>query len=306
MQPDTKPENIAQIFDPAALKLRQQRAKRLYLDGKSSSPDFLLHHAAKDIAARLSMVSRQFDSAVDVFGRTSAMAKTINAVENVEKISRIEIQDYFADDKDFEVITTKPDMFDLPDELFDLAISAFALHWSGDLPGMLIQIRKILKPDGLFLGILPGPDTLTELRQCLAAAEQEIHGGISPRIDPFVTVQTAGALIQRAGFALPVIDSEKITVRYDTLTDLVKDLRAMSATNVLVARDRSKFSKSLFARAAKIYAARFADADGRIRATFELVSMSGWVPHHSQQKPLKPGSATVHLAKVLDNNKNVP
>jgi hypothetical protein len=168
-----------------------------------------------------------------------------------------------------------------------------------DLPGTLIQIRRALRPDGLLLAALIGGGTLGELREAFAQAESEIEGGVSPRVAPFADVRELGALLQRAGFALPVVDSDRLTVRYRTLFALMRDLRRMGATNVLSQRRRVPLRRATLQRMADNYAARFADADGRLRATFEIVWLSGWAPHESQQKPLKPGSATQRLADAL-------
>jgi hypothetical protein len=170
-----------------------------------------------------------------------------------------------------------------------------------DIPGFIIQVRRTLKPDGLFLGAMAGAGTLNELRESLLAAESELYGGISPRVSPFVDVRDAGALLQRAGLALPVADTEMVTVRYDNLFALIADLRAMGETSVLSDRSRRPATRRLFARAAEIYAERFSDPDGRIRASFAIVWLSGWAPDPSQQKPLKPGSAKMSLAKALEN-----
>jgi SAM-dependent methyltransferase len=188
----------------------------------------------------------------------------------------------------------------------DLAVSLLALQEANDVPGVMVQIRRTLKPDGLFLAAFAGAGTLAELRESLLAAETELYGGASPRVAPFADVRDAGALLQRAGFALPVTDVETVTVRYDSLFALLRDLRGMGATNTLADRSRRPAARALFARAAQIYAERFADADGRVRATFNLVWMSGWVPHESQQKPLKPGSGQVSLAKILGNDAGDP
>jgi len=181
----------------------------------------------------------------------------------------------------------------------DLVVSCLALHWVNDLPGALVQIRRALKPDGLLLAALVGGDTLFELRECLAAAEAELEGGASPRVAPFADVQALGALLQRAGFALPVADLDRHVVRYAHMLELLRDLRRMGATNVLLERRRAPLRRATLARAAARYAERFADADGRIRATFEVISISGWAPHESQQKPLRPGAARVRLADAL-------
>ena len=305
MATTSSPHNSAKVFDQSALRLRQARAKKRFLNKIDASPDFLISHVANDIAERLAMVSRQFNNAIDLFGRTGAMASVMQEVENITKVSRVELPAFHSENTRFEILKSATDLLEIGDNPVDLVVSAFALHWSNDLPGALIQLRNSIQPDGLFLGILAGPDTLNELRECLAIAESELFGGITPRIDPFITVQAAGALMQRAGFALPVMDTETVTIRYDSMFDLVNDLRAMAATNVLCAREKQKFSKKLFSRAAEIYANRFADEDGRIRATFELIYLSGWVPHQSQQKPSKPGSAAIHLADAINQTKEL-
>jgi hypothetical protein len=167
------------------------------------------------------------------------------------------------------------------------------------LPGALIQIRRALKPDGLLLAALLGGETLTELRQSFAQAEAEIEGGVSPRVAPFADVREMGALLQRAGFALPVTDVERLIVRYSSPFALMHELRRMGAANALTERRRTPLKRETLARMAEIYAQRFGDPDGRIRATFEIVWLSGWAPHESQQKPLRPGSAQTRLADAL-------
>jgi SAM-dependent methyltransferase len=186
------------------------------------------------------------------------------------------------------------------DGSLDLVVSGLALQFVNDLPGTLVQVRRALKPDGLFLAALIGGETLTELRQSFAAAESEVEGGLSPRVAPFADVRDLGGLLQRAGFALPVTDVDRVTVRYGTPLALMHDLRRMGATNVLVERRRQVLRRATLMRMLEIYASRFADADGRIRATFEIVWLSGWAPHDSQQKPLKPGSAQRRLAEALN------
>ncbi len=182
----------------------------------------------------------------------------------------------------------------------DLTVSLLSLQAMNDIPGMLIQIRRALRPDGLFLGAFAGAGTLAELRESLLAAETELYGGASPRVTPFTDVRDAGALLQRAGLALPVADVETVTVRYADLFALMADLRAMGETSALADRSRRPGTRRLFVRASEIYAERFSDPDGRIRASFSIVWMSGWAPDASQQKPLKPGSAKVSLKTVLE------
>jgi SAM-dependent methyltransferase len=184
-------------------------------------------------------------------------------------------------------------------ESLDLVVSALALHWANDLPGVLSQIRRALKPDGLFLGAILGGGTLSELRWALTQAEIEVTGGAGPRVSPFAVAYDGASLLQRAGFALPVTDTDVATVRYEHPMRLLQDLRAMGETNVLIDRARRPLSRAVLARMCELYVERFCDADGRVRATFEIVTLTGWAPHASQQQPLKPGSARTRLADVL-------
>ena len=284
------------IFDRALLRQRHARARA------GHPADFLLTQAAEDLADRLLNVQRQFSIIADLGTPTPVLAQALAARWPQARVHRIApIADpangtlYRAAGSavaDLEALPLAP-------ESLDLAVSALALQSVNDLPGALVQIRRALKPDGLFLAVLLGGRTLHELRACLSEAELELFGGASPRVAPFADVRDMGGLLQRAGFALPVADSDALTVRYASLFHLMADLRAMGATNPLVDRLRRPSPRALFGRAAELYAARFADADGRIRATFEIVSISGWAPHESQQKPARRGSGTVSLAAVL-------
>ena len=184
-------------------------------------------------------------------------------------------------------------------------VSALAFQFVNDLPGTLVQVRRALNPDGLLLAAMVGGNSLNELREAFSVAESELEGGISPRVAPFADVRELGALLQRAGFALPVVDSDRLTVRYDSAFALMHDLRRMGATNVLSERRRTPLKRATLARMAEVYAERFADPDGRVRATFEIVWLLGWAPHESQQKPLKPGSAARRLADAL-GSKELP
>ncbi len=181
----------------------------------------------------------------------------------------------------------------------DLVVSGLALHHVNDLPGSLVQIRRALKPDGLFLAALLGGETLKELREAWLIAEDEVSGGASPRVAPFADVRDLGGLLQRAGFALPVADTDVVRVTYASPLDLMREIKAMGASNVLTARRRVPVTRTLLFRAAEVYAERFALADGRIPATFEIITLTAWVPHESQQKPLQPGSAKARLADAL-------
>ncbi|HEY0107041.1 MAG TPA: SAM-dependent methyltransferase [Rhizomicrobium sp.] len=191
------------------------------------------------------------------------------------------------------------ELVDAAPQPLDAITSTLALHAVSDLPGVLVQARRALKPDGLFLAALFGGETLTELRQSLAAAEIAVTGGLSPRVSPFADVRDLGGLLQRAGFALPVADVERTVARYRDFAGLVRDLRAMGETNALVERSRKPLRRDVLAAALAHYGAHFADPDGRLRATFDIVYLTGWAPHASQPQPLKPGSAKARLAAAL-------
>ena len=188
------------------------------------------------------------------------------------------------------------------DESLELITSNLNLHAINDLPGVLLQIRKALQADGLFIGALFGGETLYELRESLMQAEIELKGGVSPRVFPFADKQQIGGLLQRAGFALPVVDSEIITVTYDNMFKLMHDLRGMGESNVIAARSRTNPGKAFFMNAAQRYLENHAEKDGRIKASFEIIFLLGWAPHDSQQKPLKPGSAQSRLADALNTD----
>jgi SAM-dependent methyltransferase len=270
------------LFDHALMQARAGRRMRL-----DDGVDFLFQRIAEDLADRLAPVLRPFPDIIDVRTPHRALAEALMAIRPGSTVSRTAAQ------------SPNPELLDLPIEAYDLITSGLALQHANDLPGALIQIRRALRPDGLFIGCLAGGATLTELRQSLAEAESEIAGGISPRVFPFADVRDMGGLLQRAGFALPVADSETVTVRYGNIFSLMADLRAMGATNILTERSRHFTLRALFLKAAEAYQRRFSDPDGKIRATFEIIWLTGWAPHESQQKPLKPGSAKQRLADAL-------
>ncbi len=281
------------IIDANLLIQRKRRALAHAVPGA----DFLVRHAADELGDRLSAVERRFDKAALLFSVTPAAEQAVLASGKATNTMRMEADAAFLGAE--EGVTAVAGHVALPPESIDLAVSLLSLQDENDIPGMLIQIRRALRPDGLFLGVMAGSGTLAELRECLIAAEAEITGGATPRVIPFADVREAGALLQRAGFALPVADVETLTVRYATMFGLMADLRAMGATNTMLERTRRPATRALFARAADIYTERFSDPDGRIRATFSLVWLSGWAPDASQQKPLKPGSGKVSLARAL-------
>jgi SAM-dependent methyltransferase len=277
------------VFDRRLLRVRRRRARL------QTPATFLLDHVATDLDERLSTVLRKFDVAVDLGTPADAVRRVLVANRNIGTVIAAGLDG----DRDGLHVTADEEALPFAEGSLDLVVSALALQFVNDLPGTLIQIRRALKPDGLFLAALAGGDSLTELRSAFAAAESEIEGGISPRVAPFADVREAGNLLQRAGFALPVVDSERLTVRYDSVFTLMRDLRRMGATNILRERRRKPLRRTTLARAASVYAERFSDPDGRVRATFEIIWLSGWSPHESQQKPLKPGSASQRLADAL-------
>jgi len=282
-----------QLIDTGLLIERKRRAFARAVPGA----DFLMRRAAEDLADRLATVGRRFSKAATLFSGTTDALNTVLASGKVDEAIRIEADAALLGGATGMVAAsgTVP----LEPASIDLAVSLLSLQDENDIPGMLIQIRRALKPDGLFLGVLAGAGTLAELRDSLIAAEVEMSGGASPRVLPFADVREAGALLQRAEFSLPVADVETVTVRYATMFDLMADLRAMGATSTLSDRSRRPATRGLLMRAAAIYAERHADPDGRIRATFQMIWLSGWAPDASQQKPLRPGSAQISLTKVL-------
>jgi SAM-dependent methyltransferase len=269
------------IFDRKLLRMRQKRARAL------GPETFLIDRVADELGERLGAVLRQFERAVDLGTPSDAVRGVLASSGKVAAI-------YGADS-----VVLDEEALPFADASLDLVVSALALQFVNDLPGTLIQIRRALKPDGFLLAALVGGDSLTELREAFTQAESEVEGGASPRVAPFADVRELGALLQRAGFALPVVDSDRLTVRYPSVLALMRDLRRMGATNLLTERRRAPLRRATLRRMTEIYAQRFADADGRLRATFEVVWLSGWAPHESQQKPLKPGAAAQRLADAL-------
>jgi SAM-dependent methyltransferase len=258
---------------------------------------FLLDHVAADLAERLSAVLRSFELAADLGTPTDAVRRALaDRVATVVAVAEPPLTEAM---RASPTVLADLEALPLREGTLDLAVSALSLQFVNDLPGTLVQIRRALKPDGLFLAALVGGASLAELREAFAVAEIEIEGGLSPRVAPFVDVRDLGALLQRAGFALPVTDVDRVIVRYASPLALLQDLRRMGATNVLAERRRVPLRRATLRRMMEIYGARFADPDGRVRATFEIVWLAGWAPHPSQQKPLAPGSAKMRLADAL-------
>ena len=279
----SNPAAAPRLFDRNLLRARLQRAQRL------GTAAFLLDRAAEDMADRLHAVLRDFKSVAEVGTPGDQVAKALSG--RFDRYVRADLP------------ARESEPLALEAQSLDLVFSALALQFVNDLPGVLAQIRRALRPDGLLMAAMIGGDTLTELRQSFAAAEAELEGGISPRVAPFADLREVGALLQRAGLALPVTDVDRIVVRYDNAFALMHDLRRMAATNILVERRRMPTRRATMLRMAEIYRERFADPDGRIRATFDIIWLSGWAPHESQPKPLKPGSARASLEEAVKKGK---
>lgn len=284
----------AKPFDRELLVRRRDRVAE-----RAEGADFLLHRVGEDIRERLQIVQRDFRVALNLGAHNGVVSRSIRDLENVGLVIDADASEAFVSRCDGPGLVCDEEALPFSGGELDLVVSGLSLQLVNDLPGALVQIREALKPDGLFLAALLGGQTLIELRQAWLEAETEKFGGVSPRVAPFADVRALGALAQRAGFALPVVDSETITVTYSTPLALMAELKAMGASNMLVERARVPVTTGLLMRASEIYADRFGLDDGRIPATFEVLSLTAWVPHESQPQPLKPGSAQVSLEKVL-------
>lgn len=257
---------------------------QMHLERACKAPEeFLLREMMARITDRLLDVNRQFPQALDISAKHGILLEYLPDSAGVKHLQQGAI---------------RGDFLEVGSGDYDLIVACGSLHWVNDLPGMLIQIQRALKPDGLFLAILPGGETLHELRHAFEAAEMELRGGISPRISPFVDIRDAGSLLQRAGFALPVVDSERLVVQYAHPLKLLHELRNMGQTNALIASEKGFTPCSLMMKMAEHYMQHFEAEEGRVRATFELLTLTAWKPHASQPKPAKRGSGTVSLTTL--------
>jgi NADH dehydrogenase [ubiquinone] 1 alpha subcomplex assembly factor 5 len=291
----------ASLFDRRAWRLHRDRAARQALT--TGAVDFLHAEIADRLLDRLEIVNRQFAEALDLGARDGRLARALAERPGCVRVVAAEPAMSFLDRMPSPRVVADPELLPFRDASFDLIASNLALHWAADLPGALVQIRRALKPDGVLLAAMLGGATLVELRTALLEAQLEEEGGVSPLVSPSIELADAAALLQRAGFALPVADSERITVTYPDMLALLRDLRGMGETNALAARRRANglggLRRATLARAALIYAERFGDAAGRIPATFDVLFLCGWAPHPGQPQPLPRGSATARLADVL-------
>ena len=282
------------VFDRRRLLRRRDRAARTL-----PAYDFLLREVADRIADRIRDINRRFDSVLDLGCHTGETARAAASLLRGDTVIRCDLSYEMARRAGPCAVVADEELLPFGENAFDLVVSNLSMHWINDLPGALLQLRRTLRPDGLFLAAMFGESTLSELRACLMEAEIEISGGVSPRISPFAELRDAAGLLQRAGFALPVADRDRIVVTYDNAMKLFDDLRGMGESNALAERKRHFTGRSVLLRAADIYHRRHGGEDGRIPATFDVIYLHGWAPHESQQRPLAPGSAQSRLAKAL-------
>jgi NADH dehydrogenase [ubiquinone] 1 alpha subcomplex assembly factor 5 len=284
----------SRIFDRRAVRLHRERAAR-----DPGSADFLLTEAAERLADRLSDMARRFPRALDLGCRHGVLAARLVGRGGIETLVHAEPAWGFARRAALPAVVAEAEALPFKPASFDLVLSNLDLHWTNDLPGALLQLRQALKPDGLLLASLFGGQTLGELRRALMEAELAEEGGASPRVSPFADLRDLGHLLQRAGFALPVVDSDTIEVTYPDALALMRDLRAMGEGNAVAERRRAFTRRATLGRAAALYRELFARPDGRIPARFEIVTLTAWAPHPAQPQPLRPGSARARLADVL-------
>lgn len=292
----TAPNDI-HVFDRDLMAHRRKRASANFADY-----DFLFRWAENQIFESLPVIKRNFKKVLVMGGRYSSdfFNRLPAYLDDNAKIQIYDIDDSFHQNTPYPVVTGDEEALPFAHGSFDLILSNLNFHSVNDLPGLLIQLRKTLKADGLLIGSLFGGETLFELRESMTQAELKIKGGASPRVHPFATKQDMGALLQRAGYNLPVIDSDIVTVTYDNMFKLIADLRGMGETNIINARDKTYVGKNLFFEAARHYGESHVEkSTDRIEASFEVIFIHGWAPHESQQKPLRPGSAQKRMADAL-------
>ncbi|MCP4329172.1 MAG: methyltransferase domain-containing protein [Alphaproteobacteria bacterium] len=288
-------QDAAQVFDRAVVRRHRRRAAACL-----ASHDFLIREIAERLADRLVDVKRRFPLALDVGCHSGQIGGVLHGRGGIDTLIQTDLAVEMAERASGLRVAADEEFMPFADHSLDLVLSNLSLHWVNDLPGALIQIRRMLRPDGLFLASLLGGETLHELRSALLDAELKVSGGAAPRVSPFADVRDAGGLLQRAGFALPVVDTDTVTVTYADAMALMRDLRGMGETSAVRERPLGFTRRDVLARAAAIYATQFGDAAGRIRATFQVIYLTGWAPDiESQQQPLRPGSARTRLADAL-------
>jgi len=292
--PVADPPDGHRVFDRALVRRRRDRAAPGF-----TAFDFLIREAADRMADRLCDIRRNFPVAAELGAHTGLNRQALTASGKIGWLGQADLSPRQIALGAGPRLAADEEFLPFAGESLDLVLSVLSLHWVNDLPGALIQINRALKPDGLFMAVLFGTGSLVELRESLAAAEMELDGGLSPRVSPFLDVRDGGGLLQRARFALPVAEVDRIEVTYETPFGLLKDLRGMGETNAVRERRRTPLARRTLMRAMEIYRDRYQRPDGRVPASFELIWLTGWAPHESQQKPLAPGSARMRLADAL-------
>ncbi len=283
-----------EIFDRRVVRQRRDQKAAGY-DGF----DFLKAEVADRMADRLLDINRRFPAVLDLGSHTGALGRLLAARPDLETLVSADLSPRMVAHAAGLRVAADEEWLPFAEESFHLAVSALSLHWVNDLPGALVQINRSLKPDGLLLAAMLGGDTLAELRHAMMQAELATEPGVAPRVSPFADIRDAGGLLQRAGFALPVADVERITVDYADAFSLMRDLQGMAETNAVIERHKAPLKRRTLIATMEAYHDLYGRPDGRIPATFDIVYLTGWAPHESQQKPLAPGSATMRLAQVL-------
>jgi SAM-dependent methyltransferase len=293
-------EDIIRPFDRASVRRHRDRAAP-----GLARHDFLLREIGERLGERIGDIRRDFPRVLDLGAHDGAMADYLGPAGR-DMVVQCDLSSAMtaANRRGHLRVVADEEWLPFAPESFDLAVSNLSLHWVNDLPGALAQVRRALKPDGFFLGALLGGDSLFELRRCLMDAELKIEGGLSPRISPMADIRDAGNLLTRAGFALPVADSDTLTVSYANAFELMKELRGMGESNAVAERRKGFSRRATLLEAAAMYAKDYADDDGRVTVTFQVLYLGGWTPHASQQKPLKPGSAAQRLADALGSTEH--
>ncbi len=299
---DRQTPSIPQIFDRHLLRQRQNRASRHFDDHS-----FLHGMIIEDVVDRLESVTRSFPQTLVVGPGAHLLEAALTEKCGVETLFEAALRELRADAAPRNTIVLDEEHFPIGPRSFDLVVSIMGLHMVNDLPGVLHLIRQSLRPDGLLIACLPGGNTLTELRACLYQAESEITGGVSPRVIPFAAIRDLGGLLQRAGFTLPVADITTCPITYRKPVRLLSDLRHMGEANVLTGRKHGTLRRDVLTLAMSIYEEKFPDPSGSgVRATFDIVTLTGWAPHPTQQRPQKPGSAKTSLERaVMDQMRTI-
>ncbi len=290
--------SLKQIFDRDLLRRRRERQAHAI-----GAHDFLLSRVGDDFLERFAAINRQFEVGINLGAYNGLLSRRLRASDRIGELIDLEMSSGLLEQCGGLRVQADEEFLPIRRQSVDLVVSGLQFQFVNDLPGILVQVRRALKPDGLMLASLLGGETLVELREAWLAAESEITGGASPRVSPFADIRELGGLLQRAGFSLPVVDSDVVRVNYDNPVALMRDLKAMAASNCLMGRSRRPVSRWLLEQVCEIYQDRFGNDQSRVSATFEIITLTAWAAHEGQQRPLAPGSAEVRLADALGSRK---